>query len=448
MKELNPERKSRQMHHERNSTQILLPAILVVLAGCLSCTSSDNFVIGNNFVESQTDITIIDTFKVNLSTVLMDSVETSSSKIAFVGSYKDKIFGSIRSAGYFEPGYTQFEPVENAVFDSASVTLFYSGDSYGDTTSLMSVSLHQLTELITLDDNGYLYNVSEFIYSDEVIGRKTFYPEPGSTDTLRMAVNEFGRKLFDLFEDNDHDVSSSALLLQYLKGFVLVADGGNENSIIGFKADNSQTFLRIYYHVDGVSIIKSVYSLPFGSNTKQFNSVKFDFAGSELENVKVKSEEIPVSETGNNAYFHSLIGLLPKIRFPSLQDIMLEDRWEVLKAELIFEPVKDSYEEFALPDKLYLYDTDKYNTFGSALTDAGGTKISSTLVYDELYKNDTRYGIDITSFINSELSDKYFDGEHGLFIGMSGTDIQASLHRLAIDGLNHPVTLKLYYLSY
>jgi hypothetical protein len=55
-----------------------------------SCTKINEFTIGQNFVESETRLQIIDTFKVDIGTVLTDSVVTSSTKVA-LASYGDEM---------------------------------------------------------------------------------------------------------------------------------------------------------------------------------------------------------------------------------------------------------------------------------------------------------------------------------------------------------------------
>ena len=132
----------------------------------MSCTKSDSFSTGKDFVEPNTKLSIVDTFRVDLSTVLLDSISSSGTNIALVGQYFDNDFGAVSSMGYFEPGFNTLNIEENAIFDSAAISLVFSGYSFGDTTSLMSISIHQLNERIDLRDNNYLYNRSSFSYSD------------------------------------------------------------------------------------------------------------------------------------------------------------------------------------------------------------------------------------------------------------------------------------------
>jgi hypothetical protein len=424
----------------------LLLIALIAESVLVSCTGKDDFTTGNNFIEARTKLAVLDTFKVDLSTVLVDSIATSATGIAFAGNYHDNFFGSVKTVGYFEPGYKSFNIDDTEIFDSAAIALVYSGYSYGDTTSLMSLNVYQLDEQMTLNDNTYLYNTSEFDYSHKRIGSKIFYPEPTSSDTLFIPVNSFGKQIFEMYRAQDADVSSSELFLRYVKGFVIKSDSGN--SVIGFKADETQTLLRIYFHVNDQIVNESSISIPFGAVARQFNSVSTDFAGSELTDIKPGNVEISSDQTADRAFLQGMVGLLPKIRFPSLQDITLESRWRILKAELVFEPVIQSYNLFSLPDQLCLYNTDKYNKVGKVLKDDQSAVIYSKLVTDDLFNADTRYTFDITSFINDKLADGYFNVEDGLFISLPESDLNKTFDRLIIESKNPSVKLRLYYLTY
>jgi len=130
-------------------SSIFLFIIVVIIFFIGSCTKSNNFSIGENFLDSQTGVKLLDTFRVGLSTVILDSLKTSGTGIALVGKYSDSIFGSISSKSYFEFAYPTDKFNETDVFDSANFILCYSKYYYGDTTSLMTLNIHQLTKQIT-----------------------------------------------------------------------------------------------------------------------------------------------------------------------------------------------------------------------------------------------------------------------------------------------------------
>jgi hypothetical protein len=435
---------------QRISVCLYIFLALIFFSVC-ACTQTDEFKLGMDFIESQTNVQVLDTFKVDISTILLDSLPTSGTGVVFVGSYKDNEIGSINVSSYFEPGFPDDNQLEDvAIYDSASFILTYSGYSFGDTTAQMSLSIYQLSNQIALNESGYLYNNSSVSYSPSVLGTKIFYPQPKSADTIvTVPVYEFGRKLFVLFNRNDENISTAESFLNYLKGFVITSTTSANAAIIGFIADENHLLLRIYYHyaTEAETTESNILTIPFGNTDVQFNQIQNDFSGTKLSNIRRTNNVVPSSEIGDKAYMMGLIGLLPKVQFPTLQDIMLANRWKILKAELIFAPVKTSYDIIELPKELYLYDTDKHNLLNSQLFQ-GSSYVVSSLNFDELYKEDTRYTFDITSFINSELSDSYFDYEHGILVGLNYSDIQTTFGRLLLESKNPAVKLRLYYLTY
>lgn len=435
----------------------ILP-ITILAAGLLSgaCTKVNEFTIGENFIESQARLQLVDTFKVNLSTVLLDSVVTSATKTGLAGSYGGDVFGSINCSAYFDLAYQTFTDLEEgAVFDSAAFVFPYSGSYYGDTVALMSLSVNQLTEKIIPNTNGRLYNTSFFDYSPVPLGTVRFYPSPRSErDTaIVIPVNDFGRELFTMFLNKDVIISSEDTFTDFLKGFVLSSSGENK-AVVYFKADKENTFLRFYYHLDKEFQENKSISLYINETNHQFNRAITDFTNSPLKDLKTGHNLVKSSDTNNMAFIQGMSGLLAKIQFPTVQNILTETRWKILKAELVFEPVKSSFETFKLPEKLYLYDTDKANGVNSQFTDSEQNALLPQFIQDRLY-NDTRYIFNITPFINSELSDHYFDPEHGLLIGIDAerisyysTLLSSTLDRLLIESKNPPVKLRVYYLTY
>lgn len=434
----------------REIPAIMFVILILTIVFYSSCTQSDKFTLGEEFVESNTSLKIIDTFTVDLSTILVDSLPTSGTGVALVGGYKDSAFGSIWANSYFELGFTSFSTIEDAtVFDSASFDITYSGVSYGDTTALMSISINQLTERITLDDDGSLYNKSTFNFSPEILGTKSFYPRPNSSDTIiSIPVNEFGRKLFALIKNRDNAISTSDLFLDYIKGFVLTSDVAENDAIIGFKADYNHLKLKIYYHITKEINEDKTISISLDASNKQFNNIQYNFNSSELEKIISKNGEVSSSESGNKAFSQASLGLFPKIRFPTMQNIFSENRWKIISAQIIVEPVKNSYSLFPLPKELVLYESDKHNKLLSVLADDQKNALVAAFTLDKVYQENTSYTFDITTYLISELSDANFDTEHSLLIGMRSSDLKSSLERLEIEANYPSIKLRLYYLSY
>jgi hypothetical protein len=414
-----------------------------------SCTKTNEFTIGKDFVESQTRLQVIDTFSVDLSTVLLDSVLTSSTNIAYVGQYEDNIFGSINCNSYFDLAFESFSELDvKSVYDSSAFILQYTDYNYGDTTAKMSISIHRLTENIVPYDKAYLFNTSSFHYEPQAAGTISFYPEPHSSDTaVSIPVNSIGEELFNLIRDKDEKVSTEQWFTDYLKGFVLTSGTTNNRALLGFEASSERLVMKIYYHLDKEEPEKKEITIKMGQATHQFNNVKYDFTNTPLYNIKMEGNEVPSTETGNKVFMQGLIGLYPKLRFSSLQDILASDRWKILKAELIIEPVQFSYDLFSLPDSLYIYKTDKENTRTTLYGDDKKALMAS-FEFDNYLPENNRYIYNITTYINQELYDRYVDSEIGLMIGLNEDKLESSFERLLVEGKHPPVKLRIYYLSY
>lgn len=421
---------------------------VIILIG--SCTKTNEFTIGKDFVESQTRLQVIDTFRVDLSTVLLDSVITSSTKMAYIGRYEDTIFGSISCDSYFDLSYESFSEIEEkAIYDSSAFILQYTDNYFGDTTFLMSVSIHRLTEIIVPYDKSYLFNTSKFAYEPQAMGSKSFYPQPHTSDTaVSIQVNDFGAELYGLIRDKDEKVSTEEWFNEYIKGFVITSGTADNKALIGFNAGQDYLVLKIYYHIDKEEAEKKEITIKMGGATHQFNNVKYDFTNTPLYNIKMEGNEVPSTGTGNRAFMQGMIGLFPKLKFSSLQDILASERWKVLKAELIVEPVPYSYELFGLPDSLYIFKSNKENYRSTIYGSDGKTPMIASFESDYYLHENNRYTYDITTFINNELFDAYVNSDDGLMIGLNDSKLSSSFERLLVEGKHPPVKLRLYYLSY
>jgi hypothetical protein len=374
----------------------------------------------------ETRLEIVDTFRVDLSTILVDSIITSSKQIAYVGNYEDTIFGLITSRSFFDLKYDIFGEIEEkAIYDSAAFILNYTSKNIGDTLYPMSVSVHRMTEQIVpinlerilYNASTALFNTSSFNYEPEPMSTVVFLPEPNGRDTaVYLNVNAFGEELFSLIRSKDERVSSEDFFRNYVKGFVLTSGSVVNNAILGFAAGTEKL-------------------------------VDFDLSRTPLADIRENRNEVPAKLTGNKAFMQGMTGLYVKCKFPTVQNLMAGDGWKVLKAELVVEPEKFSYEKFPLPDSLYIYSGDKKNNM-SMLRDGNNQHLKALFEFDDYLHENNRYTFDITDFILNELSDSYFDPNQSLILGLASTKQGARFQRLIVEGRRPPVKLKLYYLSY
>ncbi len=427
--------------------------LFFIAALLLSCNKSDNlFTIGNDFVESETNIEVIDTFTVELSTVLMDSVVTSATDAMLIGCYADTLFGSITCNSFFQiglPGSVSLD--EDDYYDSIALVIYYSGYYYGDTNHLLNINVHRLTEDIEVFDDGNLYNNSAFNYSEDILGSIRFFPSPAGDDSavIIKISDETGLELFNMLVENSENVSSEELFLDYFKGIVLLAGESTNQIITGFKAKEGDVKLRLYTHRYEQTIIESYYDFPLINTQKQYNQIKYNFQGSLFADYAGSATNcIPSAVSGDKSFVQGFRKIMTRVTFPTIPEIMLNENGRILKAELIFRPEKTSYSVFKLPTFVILYESDHLNKPVDFIYDYAGNVQTASLVIDDIYHEETRYSFDITDFIKSEMADGYFDIEHALLISIYNETYQLNLDRIIVEAKNPSPKLKLYYLTY
>ena len=167
---------------------------LVLFISLVACRdeSSD---LGGKWLESKFRNVVIDTCTVRMSTLLMDSVNTSSEGVAFVGKYSDDNWGQLSAASYIEYNYQTFAPDENIIyrFDSVTLRVLPIGEYLGDTLQLCRFRLHRLKETIELN-NGYLYNTSSLLYDESPFSTVAMriHPKEGYAVEARLP-DDFGQ---------------------------------------------------------------------------------------------------------------------------------------------------------------------------------------------------------------------------------------------------------------
>ncbi|MBF8296895.1 MAG: hypothetical protein HW389_3440, partial [Bacteroidetes bacterium] len=119
--------------------------------------------LGRQFVESQTSLSIIDTFSVRLSTVMLDSVQTSGTGTVLLGNYTDAVFGNISGSSYMQMAIPSSHDVQQSDrYNALYLVLKYNGYYFGDTTKPLSVSAHRLTEKIEYDYDNVINSTTSF----------------------------------------------------------------------------------------------------------------------------------------------------------------------------------------------------------------------------------------------------------------------------------------------
>ena len=250
--------------------------------------------------------------------------------------------------------------------------------------------------------------------------------------------------------NGDDAISTQDLFDSYINGFVLVSDSTKNKAVIGFRAANTSLYLKMYYHFNDQPDKRQETYFAMGTLNHQFNHYRLNLAGTPLSSIKANGNILPSDKTNNEAFMQGITGIMPKVQFPSLPDLFLNQTWNILKAELVIKPAQGTYNIFSLPKNksLYLYTTNNTNQITGTLMVNSSQYLTATFVNDPVYNENTSYTYDITNYLNNQLSGGFFNTVNGLLIGPSDTKFKTTYDRMVIDTKYPSVYLLIYYLSY
>lgn len=419
----------------------------------LSCTDEDLVVsVGDNFINSQTTVSLIDSISVQMSTFKIDSIATSGNGYLMAGGYTDSEFGVVTSTAYFQLDMPAAIIADDEIFDSIVIKLPYSGISYGDTLQEQTIEVYRVLEDIEPnDEETYLYNTSMFIYSETPVGSKSLKPRPNFHDEIEIRLSdELGLEFLELVRDEEDEIDIPSDFLDFFKGIALMS-GEESNVLLSFIADTA-LHIELHTHIIAEEKIEKIYDFPLNSTLTYFNNISSDVNGLPIAELTTQREELKSAELGNKTYLQAGVGLVTRVDFTGISKILEEEKYNILyKAELILKPVPGTYDEVSLPQTLLLYTTDKYNNLVSEIVDDNGYSIPADFYYDEFYDETNYYRFDVTEFIYNELSDGFVNPDNGLLITMPSNEFQGSVNRIVFDVRNsskyRPI-LNLYYVFY
>lgn len=417
-----------------------------------SCYNEDN-TYGEELVDTSFRNVTTDTTTVKISSVIIDSLETSGLGRMLAGQYTHPVWGTIYAEGYIPyncPSYNT-EADDVVTLDSLVLMLRHTGYYIGDTTLTQTYNIHLLTEKIILNDNGYLYNKHRVEYDPEPLGCFTYKPKPNDReDFLEVRLSDkLGNELLEKFHKRDAAVSSDRFE-EYFKGIAIIPDRDVSRSILAFSVGDTATALSLRYRVADAS--ENQHELLFTPYTDtQFSHIEQDPSGTILEPY-YHDEEIPSELLGNRGFIMGGSGRLAKLEFPHLNNILQTgEKVEIESAMLLVYPEQGTYSGYnILPDSIYLYIADENNVVTDAVKDYLGEEVQSgTLVKDELYEKNTYYYFDITDFMQQELG-AFGIYKHNLQLVFNSSDYTGTIKNMTFsdrDGRT-PIVLQLRYKIY
>lgn len=390
------------------------------------------------------------------STIKLDSFPTSTGKTGaslsnmIVGTIHDPITGVTTATPYLTlvpAGGSNIERIH--VYDSVTFNLCYNGQIWGDTNTIQSFQLHQLTELPVLDpQNDLLFNITTTPYNPVPLGSGRILARTQNLKKFQIRLNdELGRELFDKVKYNDPDIKNAHFFVKYFKGVVLVPDETN-TCIFGFSSTADSINIQLHFHnADN----KLTYSFTPSSAYSEYV----------YENLKNDAEDTPYAtlteQTQNLSFYDAarvgapygqlvtqgLSGYAIKMRLPVAP--AGEKYKTVVKAEIELRPQPGVFNQIKMPESLYIYQSNPQNTLISTLTRPDGSAITGKLYREEGKPEKDRYVVNITDYYNALCQSANADAKNYIIISVPANEMATTFDRLTVDRI--PV-LNIYYARY
>jgi hypothetical protein len=432
--------------------KIIIYSVLVFLIA-VSCDGNlETLPLGKEMMKPSSRLVLIDTFSINMSTVVMDSIPTSGTELLLAGIYNDNNLGKIVAKSYFQLGFPRTSIKQQEYFDSISLIITYSGYSYGDTSIMQRLTVRKLAEKLMPKDQNYFYNTSSLDYEQNPLGEITFYPKPGTGGKIAISLDKsFGQELFDYIFAAEDDEYKENEFNNFFKGLVIVPDEMNGNSITGYTVNDTSLCVKIYAHSIEAEKVTRVILLPVTSTNLQFNQITCDWSQNIIFNNHRQRNAIPSSETNNMTFINAGLGIFTKMTFPTLPGIVEFENCVLIRALLYYKPAFGANMNLPPAGNFAIYQTGRNNNLDALLIYADGSPIRPVLSIDELYNEKTWYSFDITDHMVYELSDRYIDPGKSLSIAFSSSFADNSVDQLLVGGPSNKLTepkLELLFLFY
>lgn len=412
------------------SVYILIPFLAAFLCACE--TDPFTFMIGTDQVVTTTKLTLVDTISVSLSTYKKDSIQTSGMETALAGTIQDEVFGDITAISYFQIGMPVVDGIDDDVFDSITLVLKYNQYYAGDTLQQQAYNIFQLAEELEEDeDYGGIYNTSSFAYGRMPVGTVRFDPHPNRDDKLEITLDDkLGEDMLSYLQENN-DIDDDDFLERY-QGFVLAPVEGESQSVLGFTAEDSCLYMKIYSHEPGPITIEKELELKMTNSNLQYNQIIFDLDQVQAFDTVTEKIGVPASSADDLAYIYGGMGLYTRVSFPYLQMITGESELMnsiLVNATLYLDPTQLDFDKSDMLNEIDVYTTEQNGDLGDMIS--GG---ASTTYLDELFPESSYFSFDLTDYVNYEVEDYYLDPEFGFYLDFSDTLAAASLDKLMLNG--------------
>jgi hypothetical protein len=255
---------------------------------------------------------------------------------------------------------------------------------------------------------------------------------PTVTDSVVIKLNDVkGLELFNNLKNNSAEITDNTSFLKYFKGVSIGFLPADQTAVYGVQLSSNSILMRLHYHTNTPYFEKKNKDFKFDS-TLYFNQLLTDRSGSSL--ATFPRGLVSSIKTNNHAYAQAASGVLLKMTFPTLRNILqLDPTVKLLRATLKLKVARGSHGgKYKLPEKLFLSHTDATNLVGNAVTGSDGSILYSELVSDNIYDEGSFYSFNLTSYFNTLMTTS--GGiDNGFFLMETYPGASSKVNRVVID---------------
>lgn len=304
-------------------------SLLLVAAGC--STNPANIGIGLPSVDANTGAYLVDTLTIRASTILRDSVVTSTSSSLLVGRYQDPQLGPIKTTSYTTLSLGgAFQPAQTLVADSAVLVLPTDTYRYGDTTKTQTlVDVRELSSFLPTTSFGFaspkltptagLFNPTAPSLNPPPVPRRA----RKGLGTLRLRLNNTYRDRL-MNDGKGGRLTTQEQMDRYYPGLALLPGATDAAALVRFNVagGGADAGVVLYYHdpTDVATVISHTFGI---NNARHFYQVEAPQLNSALNtsNPLMSLQQFEAARTGQQTYIQGLLGLQTKIEIPYLFDL-------------------------------------------------------------------------------------------------------------------------------
>jgi len=300
-------------------------SLLLVAAGC--STNPANIGIGLPSADANTGAYLVDTLTIRASTVLRDSVVTSTTSTLLVGRYQDPQLGPIKTTSYTTLGLGgAFQPLQTLIADSVVLVLPTDTYRYGDTTKTQTlVDVRELSSFLPTTSFGFasptLTPMASRVSSTS-LNLTTPVPRRARKNlgTLRLRLTDAYRDR--LMSDGKNGLlTTQEQLDRNYAGLALLPAATDAAALVRFNVSATGTGVILYYHdpTDVATVLSHTFDI---NSARHFYQVEAPQLNSALNTSNLMSlGQLDASRTGQQTYIAGLLGLQTKIEIPYLFDL-------------------------------------------------------------------------------------------------------------------------------